>query len=350
MVYLPVNLTNLRLFLPKVIELEPEHFELSREISNRVSDEATRWQSYLNVLALFGFEAWIRERIPDKSVNRDTKEIESVCYLKVGEFKLCLIATEHLLDEVVNVPQDAIEQAEKAAHFYVMLEVLEEEEEVIIRGILRYDQLINYRSRVNLKPLQDGYYQLPLSEFDAEPNHLLFYCRKLEPTSIPLPITSAETKASEKLLGYLQETRIKLSQWLQGAFDESWQAIDAIISPEANLALSTRNVESGAKRGKLIDLGMQLGSETVALLVTIVQEAEEKLGISIQLHPTAGERYLPPHLKLTLLSKAGKTLQEVQSRSHDNYIQLKPFKGEQGKRFSIEVSLSDVSIREDFEL
>ena len=315
-----------------------------------MTDEAPRWQTYLNILALLGFEAWIRERIPDKPVHRDTKEIEPVCHLKVGEFKLCLIATEHLLDEVVNVPQNAIEQAEKAAHFYVILEVLEEEEEVIIRGVLRYDQLVDYRNRLDLQPLQNGYYQLPLSEFDAEPNHLLFYCRKLEPASIPLPITSAETKASEKLLGYLQETRSKLSQWLQGAFDESWQAIDAIISPEANLALSTRNVESGAKRGKLIDLGMQLGSETVALLVTIVQEAEEKLGISIQLHPTGGEKYLPPHLKLTLLSKAGKTLQEVQSRSHDNYIQLKPFKGELGKRFSIEVSLSDVSIKEDFEL
>ncbi len=350
MVNFPVILTDLRLLQPKVIELEPEHFELSREISNRVTGEATRWQTYLNVLALLGFEAWIREQIPDKPVNRDTKEIEPVCHLKVGEFKLCLIATEHLLDEVVNVPQYAIEQPEKAAHFYVVLEVLEEEEEIIIRGVMRYDQLVDYRSRVNLQPLQDGYYQLPLSEFDAEPNHLLFYCRKLEPTSIPLPITSAETKASEKLLGYLQETRSKLSQWLQGAFDESWQAIDAIISPEANLALSTRNVESGAKRGKLIDLGMQLGSETVAMLVTIVQETEEKLGISIQLHPTGGERYLPPHLKLTLLSKAGKTLQEVQSRSHDNYIQLKPFKGEPGKRFSIEVSLSDVSIREEFEL
>jgi hypothetical protein len=350
MINSPVSSTNLSLLLPKVIWLEQEYFEWAREMSNQVTDEAHRWQVYLNSLALLSFEEWLRERIPDKPVNRDTNRIGEVGHLRVGEFKLCLIATEHLLDEVVNVPQDAIEQPEEAAHFYVVLEVLEEEEEVIIRGILRYDQLVNYRSQVNLQPLQDGYYQLPLSEFDAEPNHLLFYCRKLEPTSIPLPITSAGTKASEKLLGYLQETRIKLSQWLQGAFDESWQAIDAIISPEANLALSTRNVESGAKRGKLIDLGMQLRSETVALLVTIVQEAEEKLGISIQLHPTGGERYLPSHLKLTLLSKAGKTLQEVQSRSHDNYIQLKPFKGEPGKRFSIEVSLSDVSIKEDFEL
>lgn len=156
-------------------------------------------------------------------------------------------------------------------------------------------------------------------------------------------------QVQEKLPGHLQETRTPLNQWLQGDFDEAWQTIDALISPQANLASSTRNAESGAKRGKLINLGMQLGSHTVALLVTISQEAQEKLGISIQLHPTGGERYLPPLLKLTLLSKAGKILQEVQSRGQDDYIQLKPFKGEPGKRFSIKVSLRDVSVREDFE-
>lgn len=232
----------------------------------------------------------------------------------------------------------------------MVLEVLEQEQ-VIIRGFLRYDQLVNYL-RSNLQLLRDGCYQLPLSEFDAEPNHLLYYSRFLEPTAIPLPVASAETKAEEKLLGHLKETETttKLNQWLQGVFDEAWQAIDALINPEVNLAFSTRNVESGAKRGKLIDLGVQLGSQPVALLVNITEEAEEKLCILIQLHPASGERYLLANLKLTLLSKAGKTLQQISSRGQNNYIQLKPFKGELGKRFSIEVNLGDISVREDFKL
>ncbi len=83
---------------------------------------------------------------------------------------------------------------------------------------------------------------------------------------------------------------------------------------------------------------------------SFAQETQEKLSGSIQLYPTRRERYLPPNLKLTLLSKAGKTLQDVTSRSQDNYIQLKSFKGEPGKRFSIEVSHLDVSVREDFEI
>ena len=338
------NSTNFRLLLPEFIWLQPEHFEQARKTMIQVKNEAHQWQIYLNALAVQSFKEWLKERIPLQR-SRDNNVIEAGSQLQVGEFKFWVIATEHLLDEVVNIPQNGIDKPEEAVNFYVLLEVLEEQEEVVLRGFMRYDQLVNYRSQVNLQ-LESGCYQLPLSEFDAEPNHLLYYCRFLKPTAIPIGV-SAETKAEEKL--HLKKTTTKLSQWLQGVFDEGWHAIDALINPEANLALSIRNVEKGAKRCKLIDLGMQLGSQTVALLVNIT-EAEEKLGILIQLHPTGGKRYLPPNLKLTLLSKPGKTLQQVQARGQDNYIQLKPFKGEAGKCFSIEVSLLDISAREDFEL
>lgn len=339
------NLNNFRLLLPEVILLKPEHFKQARETRSQVRSEAHQWQIYLNALALQSFEEWLKERIPNQSFRRENKSSGAGSHLKVGEFKFWVIATEHLLDEVVNVPQKGIDNLE-TINFYVLLEVLEEQEEVVFRGFMRYDQLVNYRSKVNLQ-LEDGCYQLPLSEFDAEPNHLLYYCRFLEPTQFPLRV-SAETKVEEQLLG-LKKTTTKLSQWLQGVFDEGWHAIDALINPETNLALRIRNVEESAKRCKLIDLGMQLGSQTVALLVNIT-EAEEKLSILIQLHPTGGEKYLPPNLKLTLLSKPGKTLQQVQSRGQDNYIQLKPFKGEVGKRFSVEVSLLNITATEEFEL
>jgi hypothetical protein len=361
MVSSPVNSTYFGLLPPEIIWLEPEHFARAIEITDSVNSEEHKWQTYLNALALIGFEEWLRERIPEKKVNRDTNLIESICYLKVSEFKLCLIATEHLLDEVVKVPQDTLEEPEFAAHFYVVIEVLEEQEQIIVRSVGCYDQLVNYLRRSNLQLLRDSFYQLPLSLFDAEPNDLLVYCRKLVPAAIPLPIASTNTQVAiasitpstppaPELPGYLKKTRIKLSQWLQGSFDSGWLGLDALISPEANLAWSTRNAQLGVKRGKLIDLGMQLGSQTVAMLVAITEEPQEKLAISIQLHPTGGERYLPPSLKLTLLSKAGKTLQEVTSRVQDNYIRLKPFKGEPGKCFSIEVSIGNVNLREDFEL
>ena len=333
------SLTNstFRLLMPETIWIEPEYIKQAAAVGDRTNNESQQWQVYLNTLALLSLEKWLRERIPDVRINRD-----DVNYLKIGDFKLCVIATENLLDETVNIPQAVLDRLELAAHFYTIIEVLEEEEQVIIRGFQRYDLLNDYRLQVDLSMQADGYYSFPLSVFDAEPNRLLGYCRHLDASAIALPVRER----------VLNQVRTKLSQWLQEIVDEGWQTLDALINSEANLALSTRNIflETGTKAGKLINLGMQLGSQTVVMLITVTQEAEEKIGISLQVYPSGGEFYLPPDLKIVLLSKAGKILQEVRSRPQDNYIQLKSFKGEPGKRFSIEISLGDASVTEEFEL
>ena len=120
----PANSTDFRLLLPEIIWLEPEHFEQAKEISDLVNGEALQWQTHLNALALLGFAKWLNDRIPEQAVYRDDTGVMNICYLKFSEFKVCLIASENLLDEVVNVPQDAIVSPELVAHFYVVLEVL----------------------------------------------------------------------------------------------------------------------------------------------------------------------------------------------------------------------------------
>ena len=186
---------------------------------------------------------------------------------------------------------------------------------------------------------------LPLSIFDSEPNHLTVYIQYLEPSAIPLPISTQQIEA----LPRFSVLRTRLSQWLQGVLDEGWQTVDALVNPEANLAWSTRHIASSAKGGKLINFGMQLGCQTVVLLVTVTPD-EGKIGINVQVLPAAGAEILPAQLQLTLCSNADKILQEVQSRDHDNLIQLKPFKGKPGTCFSVEVSLNDIKVRETFEL
>ena len=57
-----------------------------------------------------------------------------------------------------------------------------------------------------------------------------------------------------------------------------------------------------------------------------------------------------PRSQLSLRSSVDKQLQEVTSRSHDNYIQLKPFKGKPGKRFKVAIHLGSETIEENFEL
>ena len=81
----------------KVIWLEPEHFEGAKEISDQDLGETSQWKNYLNALALFGFEQWLRERVLDIKINRDnfrifqansTHVLDVVYNLSLGEFNV----------------------------------------------------------------------------------------------------------------------------------------------------------------------------------------------------------------------------------------------------------------------
>ena len=346
--------TNLRLLLPETIWLEPEHFDQAKQIHNSLSEEPQQWQAYLNALALLGFEAWLREQLQDRVIERGVNAFDSASYLHMGEFKLCLLTTEHVLDDVVHIPQSTL-QAEHAAHFYVVLEVLEEEEQVLIRGFLRYDELIAHFNQTQVLAQEEKLCLLPLSSWDAEINHLVHCVRYLDASAFSLP--SLSTQPTE--VTAVQETTTRedlptfttrLSQWLQSALDEGWQTLDTLINPEASLAFNLRHLSASVKGGKLINFGVQLGNQAVALLVTVTEAEDEKIRVGIQVLPTGGESFLPPNLKLTLLSGSGIIQKEVISRSNDIYIQLNSFQGKPGTTFSIEVSLNGVEVREAFEL
>lgn len=145
---------------------------------------------------------------------------------------------------------------------------------------------------------------------------------------------------------------VELSQWFQQIFTAGWQSIDKVLNSQlGNLAFEFRSSSIARKTGisgvKLIDLGLQLGGKSLVLMLALSQEADEKIGILVQVHPTENEKYLPPNLKLLLL-ESGNVLQEIQSRSRDCYIQLSRFKGLTGTSFSIKLILDDFNMTEDF--
>jgi hypothetical protein len=362
-------LNNFRLLQPEVIDLEPEYFEQAQKVSNIVLDEANQWQIYLNTLARIGFTQWL-SRFLEPSVHSDdnTRQLDPVSLsgvaslCQVDRFRFCLLTMEHVLHEAVSIPQATLSNPSWASHFYVAIEILEEQECMILRGFFRYDTLTRYLEQTHCQPSANGCYSLPLSAFDLELNHLLLSCRHLDSDTIlqsdlsrqtalvPTSTVSATTIATTAISQSFRSARTSLSRWLEGLFEKEWCAIDDFLHLEANLALSTRSYDAGARRGRLINLGVHLKEETVALLVNIAPEPEDKLVVLVQLYPAAGQRYLSPDFKLTLFSKAGKVLQEVGARSHDNYIQLKPFMGESGKYFSLAISHGEISHQEDFVL
>ena len=148
-------------------------------------------------------------------------------------------------------------------------------------------------------------------------------------------------------------SKIQLSQWFENIFEAGWQSIETILgTEEQKLAFSFRSnsnlPNSTIKRAKLIDLGLQLENQSLALLVAITPEPEEKLSILVQVHPMEEETYLPPNLQLMMLSESGEILQKVVSRSIDNYIQLKRFRGLSGEKFAIQLTFGEMSVTEDF--
>ncbi|MEM8808374.1 MAG: DUF1822 family protein, partial [Cyanobacteria bacterium P01_G01_bin.38] len=160
-------------------------------------------------------------------------------------------------------------------------------------------------------------------------------------------------------LNQIQPTsyRVNLSNWLENLFETGWQSLTALTGLEQpRLAATFRNSaqlsETATRRAKLIDLGVQLGIESVALLVAIApvesNDADYRVEIWVQLHPTDETSYLPSNISLSLLSEGGETLQAVESRHQDNYIQLKRFRGIPGECFDIQIAFGETCTTEAF--
>lgn len=150
----------------------------------------------------------------------------------------------------------------------------------------------------------------------------------------------------------ISKAAVNLGQWFESAFETGWQSLDALINPDTGLAFAFRQRDASreltVEAAKIIDLGMQLGNKSVALLIGLTRENDNKIGVRIQLHPAGTENYLPSNLKLALRSRSGKVLQQLESRTQDNLIQLKRFTCPIGKKFSVEIALDNFSITEDF--
>ncbi|MGE5655742.1 MAG: DUF1822 family protein [Actinomycetota bacterium] len=188
------SLLDFEVVSPEAITLSPEQIHQATLLSNQLPNESRRWQTYLNALALFAFEVWIGQRANDLVVKREpswqpaiNNVIPAVCSLNVNQFKLCLIAQGSFAAEEVAIPRAVVELPEYIPHFYVVLEVREEQEIAVLSSFISYEQLTAQRERVNLLPDLDWTLPVPFQWFDTEVERLLLYLRCLEPQAMLLP-------------------------------------------------------------------------------------------------------------------------------------------------------------------
>ena len=140
-----------------------------------------------------------------------------------------------------------------------------------------------------------------------------------------------------------------LTELLHTAKEEEtrWQAALSLgrIDPD--------NPHGGVTKGKLIDLGIPLEAQKIVLIVAIMAQTQERVGVWIQLKPANELIKLPPHLKLSIISQ-GKTYLEAEARSDiegkgkDKCLQLR-FIPPSGTNFQVQVTLEDASFSEYFD-
>lgn len=261
MTRLPVN--DFTLLEPDIIELEPEDFNTINQTLDWATGESHRWSRYIQGLALAGFNQWIQEQSLGLPLNLDectllqpqyTNWLTAVSNLTIGDFQMCLIATESLSSGTVSVPRAVVEMSEFAAHLYVLVEVEEEEGIVIIQGLLRYDEWQRYYQLASPSPAQDWTYAVPLSLFESEPCRIGLYTRYLDPSAIALP-----QAVSYQMLVVASALDMSQALWQQ----LSWEHASHILTSPAELnqangsAIQVRPVPTQETSNSLPNLPLQ---------------------------------------------------------------------------------------------
>ncbi len=391
-----------------LLQISPANQERAWHEASQHTLALARYNAYLNRVCLYTFINWLSEWLdvtpqvwPKEDYLPTIWEVVNGTAIQLGQTRLVLIPSETTDLEELCVPQEWVDIPNWAADYYLAVQVdLDgDEDECFLKvcGFITHRQLKN-SGRYNLS---DRTYILAAEELIADLTVMQVTLGLQMQAEIPSLPTLSEAEAKkllqqlgdasvysprlrldvpfEKWAALLAEDKWRIElynrrlgrsittpttapannsiKWFEQIFEAGWQSLDILLNTEPeNLAFRSRKHTSAIKEVrevsvegiKLIDLGMQLGNKSVALLVGLTRESEQKIGVRVQLHPARGETYLPPDIKLALLSESGSSLQEYKSRSKDNYIQLKRFSCPTEKGFKIQVSANGFSITEDF--
>ncbi|MEB3355114.1 MAG: DUF1822 family protein [Synechococcales bacterium] len=214
------------------IELTVAQVSQATALSQTVSHPQQQWQVYLHSLALTVVKEWLAEWATDLVVtDRDcsllhpplANLIEAACNLKIGDFRLCLLATGSVVGPSVWVPRAALELPAFIPHYFVLVEVLEDQLQAKIHGYLRGDRLPHHPQSQARLSATDWTVALPLQLFDRNPSGLLMELRCLQPVALAPSPTSAstflETQLTERLPQLLAPDALwqDILTWPEGA-------------------------------------------------------------------------------------------------------------------------------------
>ncbi|MBE9063762.1 DUF1822 family protein [cf. Phormidesmis sp. LEGE 11477] len=178
----------------------------------------------------------------------------------------------------------------------------------------------------------------------------------------------------------LANAPIQLGQWTAQFLSPGWNSLARLLSqpPTPSLRSGPTNnnptTETSATTTGAKEISLETATETVLLVlaISVTSEVDERRNIRIRLYPKDAaalntqtsqdfspyfltdepileEILLPEGVTLTLLlTETQQPLQTVCSGSHDNYIQLPPFRCPTDEAFSIRIEYANSAMQEDF--
>jgi Protein of unknown function (DUF1822) len=219
------------------IELLPEQVAVAARESADTKSE-TRWQNYLDRLALIGIEEWLKDRVPELRIKHDLHK--SISYLTVGNFNLFIITLDSIGEDIVTVSKVAIDKAELRPHLYVLVEVLEEPRLVRVCGCLSQIQLVQQREAEasRIEEEDDATYLLPLDWFELDPAQVLLYLRCLHPSAL-IPQPTVEVRARTFVPSIVKDINSGIVQVGEGV-KQVVRELSLILQPPLQLSSAMR--------------------------------------------------------------------------------------------------------------
>lgn len=313
--------------LTVTVPLSFEAHSLAQEYSRRLSNPQKVKQVYLNTLAVYAVDNYLRclqfETDWNSSDSRNPliirlMDVADLTLKNIGKIECRPVLPEA---EVCEIPAEVME--DRIGYAIVQLS-----------SDLKSANILGFTTQ---PALEVPFHQLQSTE------DFLIYLSELEQANSstdknlvpPAPVPQLNTPEL-----------VKLGKWFDGVIGAGWQALDELLNPLQLGVAFKKNIS--VTRGKKIDLGMQLDDFSVALVVKLTSEIANEVNILIQLHPL-NNIIFPAGVQLFVSDESGAILDQVTSREEDNWIQLE-LSAEYGESFSVTVAYQETEVTQDFVL
>lgn len=364
-----------------VLEMPVDPAQWQRSAS--ISDTAVRWRIYLHQVGLTALMLWFQEEFDSHvlpfphAAPFDIWHVVDGLALQLGENRIVIMLSEAIDAAELEVPQEWIDLPGWQADYYIAAYVDVDEQRLALWGYATHAQLKDqgtysftkrtYRLR-DIDLVQDfsAFWvaqrlehppSVPTASLPQLPaDHVESLMQQLIDAPDPrlaLPFVHWGTVISnahwrQRLYQQRQNPKlVSIEDWLEQIFEQGWQSWDTLISQEAMAKF--RSMVGGAAVltcGKKIFLNT--APDDLLLMFSVDIETDKRRNIRIQLYPS-GESLLPSDVVLALeLSETGELLKRVQAGTHDNYIQIPPFRCSAGQRLRVHIQLDDSTCQEDF--